>query len=148
MANNLFEVPKVLLAAELGSWPWWLQEQSHHASARALSQQGAQSGRRQRPHQLVDVWLDSSNKAEAAHLVQTSSKSASLAFLVGIAVLPRHSQNYFGDEREIGPQEIKFVLLDVYVCHWKHAFNGCFEKQVQTDNFANCLKGNSARNPS
>ncbi len=41
-----------------------------------------------------------------------------------------------------------FVLADVYVRHRRHAFNGCFEKWVRTDNFAYCLKCNWARNPS
>ncbi len=59
MAKKLFKDPKVLLAAELDLWPWRLQERSHGASARAPSQQGAQSGCWQRPRQLVNVGLDS-----------------------------------------------------------------------------------------
>ncbi len=93
--KTLFEDPEVLLAVELVSWPWRLQEQSHGASTRAPSQQGAQSGCRQRPHQLVDVGLDSSKKAEAAHLVKASSKPTSLAFLGGTAILSRRSQNFW-----------------------------------------------------
>ncbi len=103
--KNLFEEPEVLIAAELGSWPWRLQEQAHGASARAPSQWGAQSSRWQRPHQLDNVELDSSNKAEAACLVKASSKPASLAFLVGTAVPPRRSQIFWEGEWEIGPQE-------------------------------------------
>ena len=72
---------------------------------RALSQQGAQSGHRQRPRQLIDVGFDSSNKAEAACLVKASSKPTSLAFLVGTAVLPRRSQIFWGNEQEMEPQE-------------------------------------------
>jgi hypothetical protein len=101
----LFEDPEVLLAAELGLWPWRLQERSHGASARAPSQQGAQFGCQQRPPQLADVGLDSSNKAEAACLVQASSKPTSLAFLVGIAVSPRRSQNVYGNGQELEQQE-------------------------------------------
>jgi hypothetical protein len=41
-----------------------------------------------------------------------------------------------------------FVLSDVYTRHRKHAFNGCFEKRVQMDNFANRLKCDWTRNPS
>ncbi len=79
--KNLFEDPKVLLAAELGSWPWRLQEQAHGASMQAPSRWGAQSGYRQRPRQLEDIMLDSSNKAEAAHQVKTSSKPTSIPTL-------------------------------------------------------------------
>ncbi len=118
----------------------------------APSQWGAQSGCWQGPRQLDNVELDSSNKAETARLVEASSKPASLAFLVGTAVPPRRSQNALGDKREIRSQETtrkkyNFVLSDVYVRRRKHAFNGCFEKQVQTDNFANRLKCNWAINP-
>jgi hypothetical protein len=104
-AKIFFEDPEVLLAAELGPWPWWLQEQSHGASARAPSRQGAQSGCQQRPRQLVNIGLDSSNKAEAAHLVKGISKPTSLAFLVGTAVPPRCSQTFGGNEWEMEPQE-------------------------------------------
>ncbi len=46
--------------------------------ARAPSRWGAQSGHRQRPHQLDDVELDGSNKAEAARQVnQAASQPAS-----------------------------------------------------------------------
>jgi hypothetical protein len=79
--KNLFEDPEVPLAAELVSWPWRLQEQAHGASARAPSRWGAQSGCRQRPRQLDDVELDSSNKAEAAHQVKASSKPTSVPTL-------------------------------------------------------------------
>ncbi len=117
----LFKDPEVLLAAELCLWPWRLQEQAHGASARAPSQWEAQSGHWQRPHQLDNVELDSSNKAEAARLVEASSKLASLAFLEGTAIPPRCSQNFFGDEREIGPREtsrknkISFYRTSTYV---------------------------------
>ncbi len=87
--KNLFDDPEVLLAVEFGPWPWRLQEQNCGASARAASRQGAQSGHQQRPHQLVDAGLDSSNKAEAAHLVKASSKPTSLAFLEGTANILR-----------------------------------------------------------
>ncbi len=60
------------------------------------SQQGAQSGRRQRLRLLADVGLDSSTKAEAAHLDKASSKPTSLAFLIRTAVPPRHSQIFGG----------------------------------------------------
>jgi hypothetical protein len=66
---------------------------------------GSQSGCWQRPRQLDNVELDSSNKAEAARLVEASSKPASLAFLLGTAVPPRRSQNILGDNRKIGPRE-------------------------------------------
>jgi hypothetical protein len=80
--TNFFKDPKVPLMAELSSWPWRLQEQAHGASAQAPSQwDGAQSGRRQRPHQLEDIELDSSNKAEAAHQVRASSKPTSIPML-------------------------------------------------------------------
>jgi hypothetical protein len=112
--KNLFEDTKVPLAAELGSWPWRLQEQAHSASARAPSWWGAQSGCRQRPRQLDDVELDSSNKAEAACQVKASSKPTSiptlgmslprLPFLVGTAVLPRRL-NFFCCQREMGLRE-------------------------------------------
>jgi hypothetical protein len=95
----------VILAAELGSWPWRLQEQAHGASAWAPSRWGAQSGHRQRQRQLDNVELDNSNKAEAACLVKASSKPTSLAFLVGTAVPLRCSQNFLGDKQEMGPQE-------------------------------------------
>ncbi len=36
--KNLFKDPEVPLAADLGSWPWRLQEQAHGASAGAPSQ--------------------------------------------------------------------------------------------------------------
>jgi hypothetical protein len=69
------------------------------------SQQGAQSDCQQRPRQLVDVRLDSSNKAEAARLVKASSKPTSFAFLIGTAVPPRRSQIFWGNEREMEPRE-------------------------------------------
>jgi hypothetical protein len=69
------------------------------------SQQGAQSGYQQRPHQLVNVGLDSFNKTEAACLIKASSKPTSLAFLVGTAIPPRCSQNVLGNEWEM------FVVL-------------------------------------
>ncbi len=113
-AKILFEDPEVPLVMELGSWPWRLQEQVHGASTRVPSQWRAQSGCRQRPRQLDDVELDSSNKAEAARQVKASSKPISvptlgmslprLPFLVGTAVLPRHL-NFFCWEQEMGPQE-------------------------------------------
>jgi hypothetical protein len=63
---------------------------------------------------LMLLGIHSSNKAKAACLAKTSSKPTSLAFLVGTAVLPRCSQNFLGDEREMGPQEttckIKILL--------------------------------------
>ncbi len=159
--NNLFEDPEVLLTAELGSLSWRHQEQACGASARAPSWWGAQSGHRQRPHQLDDVELDGSNKAESAHKVEASSKPTSipmlgmsfprLPFLVGIAIPPRLLKK-FRWEWEMGPQEKtrekKIVSSAVYVRRWKHAFNRCFEKWVQRDNFANCFKCNWARNPS
>jgi hypothetical protein len=67
--------------------------------AQAPSRWGAQSGCQQRPRQLENVELDSSNKAEAACQVKASSKPTSipmlgmslprLPFLVGTAVLLR-----------------------------------------------------------
>ena len=73
----------------------WCERASAHPMGR-----GAQSGHRQKPHQLDDVDLDGSNKAEAACQVEASSKPTSvpmlgmsfprLPFLVGIAVPPRH----------------------------------------------------------
>ncbi len=126
----LFEDPEVPLAAELGSWPWRLQEQTHGVSLRAPSQWGAQSGHRQRPCQLDNVELDSSNKAEAACQVRASSKPTSipmlsmslprLPFLIGTAVPPRHLK-FFGCQREMGPQEttrkneILFYRTSTYV---------------------------------
>ncbi len=62
--------PKVWLAVELGPQPRRLQEQSPVMHAWAPSQKGAQSGCRQRPHQLVDGELACPNKVEAAHQVQ------------------------------------------------------------------------------
>ncbi len=113
-AKILFKDPEVLFAAELGLWPWRLQEQAHGASMRAPSQWGAQSGCRQRPHQLDDVKLDGSNKAEAACQVEASIKPTSvpmlgmffprLPFLVGTAVLPRRLKK-FRCQREMGPRE-------------------------------------------
>ncbi len=98
----LFEDHEVVLAVELGLWPWRLQEQAHGASAQVPSQWGAQSGCRQRPHQLDDVEPDGSNKAEAACQVEASSKPSSvptlsmlfsrLPFLVGTSNPPRRSQ--------------------------------------------------------
>ncbi len=109
-----FKDPEVPLVAELGSWPWRLQEQAHGASAQAQSQWGAQSGCWQRPHQLDDVELDGSNKAEAAHQVEASSKPTSvptlgmsfprLPFLIGTAVPPRRL-NFFCWEQEMGLRE-------------------------------------------
>ncbi len=159
----LFKDPEVPLAVELVLWPWRLQEQAHGVSVRAPSLWGAQSGLGQRPRQLDDVELDSSSKAEAARWVRASSKptanqhpnarhvSSKTAFLVGTAVPPRHLK-IFCCQWEMGPRETtrekKIVLSDVYLCCQKHAFNGCFEKWVQTYNFANPLKGNWVRNPS
>ena len=129
-AKNLFEDPKVPLAAESSSWPWRLQDQAHGASARAPSWWGAQSGCRQRPHQLDDVELDSSSKAEAAGWVRASSKPTSvptlgmslprLPFLVGTAVPPRHLK-IFRCQWEMGPQEttrenkISFYWTSTYI---------------------------------
>ncbi len=73
--------PQVPLAAELGLWPWRLQEQAHGASARAPSRWGTQSGCRQRPLQLDNVELDSSSKAEAARQVRAGSKPISIPML-------------------------------------------------------------------
>jgi hypothetical protein len=113
--KNLFKDPEVLLTAELGSWPWRLQEQTHGASVRALSQWGAQSGCWQRPRQLDDVELDSSNKAEAACWVKASSKPTSvpmlgmfllrLPFLVRTAVPPKRSHIFGGNDREMELRE-------------------------------------------
>ena len=58
-----------------------LQEQAHGASARAQSQWGTQSGHQQRPHQLEDVALDGSNKAEKASHIDASSKPTSVPTL-------------------------------------------------------------------
>jgi hypothetical protein len=126
----LFEDPEVLLAAELGLWPWRLQVQAHGASAQALSWWGAQSCCRQRPHQLDDVELDGSSKAEAACQVEASSKPTSvpmlgmsfprLPFLIGTAVPPRRLK-MFRWAREMGPQEttrkneILFYWTSTYV---------------------------------
>ncbi len=111
----LFEDPKVPLMAELGLWPWRLQEQAHGASVQAPSRWGAQSGHRQRLRQLDNVELDSSNKAEAARWVKASSKPTSiptlgmslprLPFLVGTAVLLRRLK-IFRCHWEMGPREI------------------------------------------
>jgi hypothetical protein len=129
-AKILFKDPEVLLAAELGSWPWRLQEQAHGASAKAPSRLGDQSGHRQRPCQLDDVELDSSNKAEAACQVKASSKPTSipmlgmslprLPILVGTAV-PLTRLKIFRWEREMGPLEttcknqISFYRRSMYV---------------------------------
>ncbi len=112
--KNIFKDPQVPLAVELGSWPWRLQEQAHGASARAQSQWGTQFGHRQRPHQLEDVELDGSNKAEAACQVKASSNLTSipmlgmsfsrLPFLVGTAILPRRLKIFLW-EWEMGPRE-------------------------------------------
>ncbi len=112
--NNLFKDPEVLLVAKVGLWPWRLQEQARGVSVQALSRWGAQSGHRQRPHQLDNVELDGSTKAEAACQVEASSKPTSilmldmsfprLPFLVGTAVLPRHL-NFFCWEQEMGPRK-------------------------------------------
>ncbi len=129
--KKLFKDPEVLLTAELGSWPWRLQEQARGASGLAPSRWGAQSGCRQKPHQLDDVELDGSNKAEAACQVEASSKPTSvptlgmmsfprLHFLIGIAVPPRRLKN-FRWEWEMGPQEktckieISFYGTSTYV---------------------------------
>ncbi len=130
MAKILFENPEVLLVAELGLWPRRLQEQARGASARAPSQWGAQSGHRQRPHQLDDVELDGSNKAEAALQVKASSKPTSipklgmsfprLPFLVGTAIPQRGLKNFCW-KQEMGPQEtthkneILFYQTSTYV---------------------------------
>ncbi len=151
----------MLLVVELGSWPWRLQEQAHGASARAPSRWGAQSGHWQRPRQLDDVELDSSNKAEAARLVKARSKPTSVPtlgmslprlpflqeqpFCQGVSIFFVENEKW---DREKKLAKIKFHLSDVYVRCWKHAFIGCFEKQVQTENFANRLKYNWVRNPS
>jgi hypothetical protein len=161
MAKILFEDPKVPLAAESGLWPWRLQEQAHGASAQAPSQWGAQSGHQQRPRQLDNVELDSSSKAEAACQVRTSSKPTSIPMLgMSLPRLPFSWEQLFCRgiskifvtnkkwDRKKQLAKINFVLSDVYVHHWEHAFNGCFEKRVQTDNLADCLKCNWARNPS
>ncbi len=123
--KNLFENPEVLLVAELGLWTWRLQEKARGASASAeLISWGAQSGCWQRLHQLEDVELDISIKAEAAHQVKASGKPTSvpmlgmsfprLTFLVGIAVPPRHLK-FFCWERDMGPWEksakIKFRFI-------------------------------------
>ncbi len=129
-AKNLFEDPEVLLAAELGSWLWRLQEQAHGASTQAPSRWGAQSSCRQRPPQLDNVELDSSNKAEAACQVKASSKPTSvpmlgmslprLPFLIGTAV-PLRRLKFFRWEQEMGPQEttckneILFYWMSKYV---------------------------------
>jgi hypothetical protein len=107
MAKKSFQEPQSTLVVELGLWPWRLQEQAHGASMRAPSWWGAQSGRWQRPQQLDDVELDSSNKTEAACWVEASSKPTSipmlgmslprLPFLVRTAVPPRRSQNFWGE---------------------------------------------------
>ncbi len=151
-AKILFEDPKVLLVAELGPWPWRLQEGSHGTSVQAPSRQGSQSGCWQRPRQLVNVGLDSSNKAEAAYLFKASSKPTSLAFLVGAAVPPRHSQIFWGDEWEMEPRETtcekKNRCTGIYICHWKHFLNVRSEQWVQKDGIAICVKCNWARKPS
>jgi hypothetical protein len=148
----LTEDPKVLLAAELGSSPWRLQERSHGASVRAPSQQGAQSGCWQRPRQLVNVGLDSSKKAEAACPVRASSKPTSLAFLGGTAIPPRYSQIFLGTSgkwnRKKQLAKIKFCFIGRLRTSSETSFNGCFEKRVQKDDFANRLKCNWARKPS
>ncbi len=129
-AKFFFKDPKVPLAAELGSWPWRLQEQAHGASARAPSRWGAQSGRWQRPCQLDEVELDSSNKAEAAGRVEAISKPTSiptlgmslprLPFLKEQAV-PLRRPKFFCCEREMGPREktcknkISFYQTSTYV---------------------------------
>ncbi len=98
--------------------------------ARAPSRWGAQSGRRQRPHQLEDVELDGSNMVEAARQVKASSKPTSvptlgmsflkLPFFVGTAVPPRRL-NFFCWEQELGPREttheneILFYQTSTYV---------------------------------
>ena len=110
----LFEDPEVLLAEEVGSWPWRLQEQAHGVSARAPSRWGAQSGCQQRPLQLDNVKHDSSNKAEAAHQVKASSKPTSVPMLgmslprqpslVGTAIPPRRLKT-FRCQQEMGPRK-------------------------------------------
>ncbi len=112
--KNLFEDPEVLLAVELSSWPWSLQELAHGANARVQSRWGAQSGCRQRPHQLDNVELDGSNKAEAACQVKASSKPTSvprlglsfprLLFLIGTAI-PERRLKIFCWEWGMGPRE-------------------------------------------
>ncbi len=99
--------------------------------AQAPSQQGAQSGPQGRPPQLVNVGLESSNKAEAARLVKASSKPTSLAFLIGTTILPRRSLRFLGGtsgkwNRKNQLAEIKFYCTGVYICLWKLAVNGCF----------------------
>ncbi len=94
--KNLFEEPKAPLAAELGSWSWRLQEQAHGARAWAPSRWGAQSGHWQRPLQLDDIELDSSNKAEAAPQVKASSKPTSIPLLgMSLPRLPFFSEQPF-----------------------------------------------------
>ncbi len=128
--KKLFEDPEVLLAAELGSWPWRLQEQAHGASAQVLSQWGAQSGCRKRPHQPDDVELDSSNKAEAACQVVASSKPTSVPTL-GMSLQDCFScrnirsaktfSDFLGNKREMDPwettrkNEILFYWTSTYV---------------------------------
>ncbi len=125
-----FQGPRSATCGRVGLWPWRLQEQAHGASAWAPSRWGAQSGRRQRPRQLDVVELDSSNKAQAAHQVEASSKPTSiptlsmsfprLPFLVGTAVLPRRLK-IFRWEWEMGPREttrkneILFYWMSTYV---------------------------------
>ncbi len=93
-AKILFEDPVLLLVAELGPWPWRLREQSHGASAKPTGSPVWSSAEATSAGQNG---LDSSNKAEAARLVKASRKPTSLAFLVGTAVLPRHTQIFWGN---------------------------------------------------
>jgi hypothetical protein len=103
--------------------PW-----CEHASAKL--RWGAQSGCRQRPHQLDNVELDSSNKAEAAHQVKASSKPTSipmldislprLPFLVGTVVPQRrikiiHWEQKMGLRETTCKNEILFYRTSAYV---------------------------------
>jgi hypothetical protein len=58
--------------------------------------------------------------------------------------------DFFWEQAGNGPtrnnsRKSNFILSDIYVRHWKHAFNECFEKRVRTDNLVNRLKCNWAR---
>jgi hypothetical protein len=99
-------------------WQSWARDPEDSKSKPMVQacerQANREPGRRQRPRQLDNVELDSSNKAEAALQVKASSKPTSvpmlgmslprLPFLIGTAVPPRRLKNLRW-EQEMGPQE-------------------------------------------
>jgi hypothetical protein len=150
MAKNSFSGPQSATCG--GVWPVTLKTPRTIPCCKRASAKptGVQSGCRQRPRQLVDVGLDSSNKAEAACLVKASSKPPSLAVLVGTAVLPRRSQIFWGERVGNGTarnnsRKQNFVVLASTYAFGKMSLTDASEQQVQKDCFAIRLKCDCTR---